>query len=148
MQLRTEIEIAAPPQAVWDELIAFARYPEWNPFISSVSGRLELGERLTLVLSSAGGNDRKLVTTLTRIEPPATLRWTSKFLVRGLFDGEHYFELLPLAGDRTRLVHGEELTGALVQYMGPRLTAMARGFVGMNEALAKRLAHNAKPRVA
>lgn len=139
MQLRTEIEIAASPERVWEVLLHFASYPEWNPYVKAVEGKLGVGERLTLTLTPADGSERRQVVTVVKVEPGSTLRWTSKFLLRRLFDGEHYFELVSLGGDRTRLIHGEDLSGAMVQHMGPRLTAMARGFVGMNEALKRRV---------
>jgi hypothetical protein len=139
MQLRTEIEIAAPPERVWDTLVAFARYADWNPYVKAVEGKLAVGERLKLTLTPADGSERSQVVHVVKLEPGAALRWRSKFLVSRLFDGEHYFELLALDAGRTRLIHGEDLSGALVQHMGPRLTAMARGFVGMNEALKKQV---------
>lgn len=137
MQLRTEIEIGAPASRVWEALVDFARYPEWNPWLASVSGRLELGRELELVATPADGSRRRQKVRIVKLEPETCLRWTSKLGFRGLFDGEHYFELTPIDASRTRLVQGEDLKGALVQHMGPRLTAMARGFVGMNEALKR-----------
>lgn len=139
MQLRTEIEIDAEPDRVWRVLVGFAEYPEWNPYLTSVDGPLVEGASLTLVSASTDGSERRQRVSVVKIEPPRCLRYRSKLWLPRLFDGEHYFELTPLDGGRTRLVQGEDLTGALVQSMGPRLTAMARGFVGMNQALKKRV---------
>lgn len=36
-----EIEIAAPPSAVWAVLTDYDRYPEWNPFVVNLSGDKE-----------------------------------------------------------------------------------------------------------
>lgn len=36
--ISTEIDIAAPPNAVWAVLTDFDRYNEWNPFIVKLSG--------------------------------------------------------------------------------------------------------------
>ncbi|MBI3200234.1 MAG: SRPBCC domain-containing protein [Myxococcales bacterium] len=139
MQLRAEIEIAAPPDRVWQVLVGFAEYPEWNPYVTTVEGQLTEGAELTLTLTSTDGSERRQRATVVKVDAPRCLRYRTRFLMRRLFEGEHYFELGAIDGGRTRFVQGEDLSGALVQHMGPRLTAMARGFVGMNEALKKRV---------
>jgi len=139
MQLRTEIEIAADPARVWDTLVGFASYPDWNPWVRSVEGELAVGSVLTLTVTPADGSERRERVTVTALEPGRSLRWTGKLVARFLFAGEHYFELTELGVGRTRLTQGENLSGAMVQHLGQRLTGMARGFVGMNEALKKRL---------
>ena len=42
--LRTEVDIAATPDAVWRCLTNFADYPHWNPFITSVVGVAAVGK--------------------------------------------------------------------------------------------------------
>ncbi len=54
-ELRTEVEIAAPTEAVWETLTDLAAYPDWNPFIVSAEGRATVGERLTNRLPPPGG---------------------------------------------------------------------------------------------
>jgi len=49
-ELHSEIEINASAERVWDILTDFASYPQWNPFIRSISGELEVGERLEVRL--------------------------------------------------------------------------------------------------
>ena len=44
--IETEIEIAASPERVWSILMDFPAYPEWNPFIRSLSGVAKPGEKL------------------------------------------------------------------------------------------------------
>ena len=34
----TPIDIDARPQAVWDVLVDFPAYPEWNPFMDRIKG--------------------------------------------------------------------------------------------------------------
>ena len=51
MELRTEIEISAPPAAVWEVLTDFARYPEWNPFLVEVQGSPKVGGELRVAVS-------------------------------------------------------------------------------------------------
>jgi uncharacterized protein YndB with AHSA1/START domain len=49
-QLHTEIEIDAPAERVWGVLTDFASYPQWNPFIRSISGEPNIGGRLEVRL--------------------------------------------------------------------------------------------------
>ena len=43
--LRHEIEIAASPDRIWEELTNTSDY-SWNPFIRRIEGRLAVGEKL------------------------------------------------------------------------------------------------------
>jgi uncharacterized protein YndB with AHSA1/START domain len=45
-ELHSEIEINAPAERVWELLTDFASYPQWNPFIRTISGQPTKGERL------------------------------------------------------------------------------------------------------
>src|SRR4029450_13975460 len=49
------IDIDAPPERVWEVLVDFSAYPEWNPFMREVRGRAEAGARLGVRLGGAGG---------------------------------------------------------------------------------------------
>jgi uncharacterized protein YndB with AHSA1/START domain len=49
-QLHTEIEIDAPAERVWGVLTDFAAYPQWNPFIRTISGKPSTDERLEVRL--------------------------------------------------------------------------------------------------
>ncbi len=44
------VEIAAPAQVVWDVLLDYARYPEWNPYTVRVESSCRLGEPVDLWL--------------------------------------------------------------------------------------------------
>jgi len=61
-EVRTEIEIAASASSVWQVLTDFARYSEWNPFISCISGELVDG-----CLSSADSLPSRQIRTQTSL---------------------------------------------------------------------------------
>ena len=46
--INTEIEIGATARDMWQILIDFARYPQWNPFVRQIEGSLQEGDRLTV----------------------------------------------------------------------------------------------------
>jgi hypothetical protein len=138
MEIRTELEIAAPVREVWGILTDFARYQEWNPFITEiVSDRIE-GHPLRVHLSLPEGRDYQMRPRLVRFEEDRELRWRGHLLMPGLFDGEHFFRLEPVGPERTRFIQGENFEGILVRFSGRTITRAARGFVYMNEALKRR----------
>lgn len=139
MQLRAEVEIDAPCDEVWHVLTDFGRYPQWNPFIATVSGQLRPGAKLKVTLLLPGGRERLQRPTLVVFEPPAEIRWHARVMFGLLLAWEHFFKLTPSEGGRTRLAQGQDYRGMLVKYMGAEFTAMARGFAGMNQALRRRI---------
>jgi len=48
LEIKTEIEIESTPERVWSILVNFPEHPQWNPFIRSIQGSAEKGERLTI----------------------------------------------------------------------------------------------------
>jgi hypothetical protein len=139
-ELRSEIEIEAPPERVWGVLTDFAAYPEWNPFIRRVSGRAEVSERLVVRMQPSGARGMTFRPTVTKIEPNHELRWLGHLLVPGIFDGEHIFEIEELGRDRTRFVQREVFEGLLVPLLARSLDRdTQRGFEEMNRALRERI---------
>lgn len=138
-ELRTEIEIAAPPEVVWRELTDLPAYANWNPFITTATGTLATGDRLTLRMQPPGGKGITFRPTVTALEPARLLEWLGHLGVKGVFDGRHRFELHPTPTG-TRLVQSESFRGLLVRPMRRALdTGTLAGFGAMNEALARRI---------
>ena len=103
-QLHTQIEIDASAERVWDLLTDFPSYPDWNPFISHISGRLTPGERLRARLEPPGGRATTFKPKVLTAEPNRELRWLGHLLVPGVFDGEHSFTIEPLEENHVRFV--------------------------------------------
>jgi len=139
VELRTEVEILAPPERVWDVLQDFHSYPEWNPFITHISGALKVGEQLSVTMSPPDANHFNFAPVLVACDAGKELRWRGKYIHRRLFEGEHFFQLQRTEGGSTRLIHGENFSGFLLKYLKPLLTKTARGFVYMNQALKRRV---------
>ena len=137
MQLRTEIDIAAPAHKVWSVLTDFAAYPEWNPFIVSIQGKPRAGERLSVVISPPQQSEWRLTPEVLCSESGKELRWRGVLWFRWLFSGEHFFKLQESQPGHTRLVHGEDFSGFLLKFLP--MTHTARGFVFMNQALKRRV---------
>ena len=144
MEIRSELEIAAPAAEVWGILTDFPRYQEWNPFITEIRSDGIVGNPLRLSLSLPEGRDHRLKPTLLRMEENYELRWRAHLLFPGLFDGEHFLRLQAVDAGRTRFIQGENFSGVLLRFSGRTLTQVARGFDYMNEALKRRAEANSR----
>lgn len=137
-RISTEIDIAAPPEAVWAQLTDLPGYAAWNPFIPSASGTVAVGQRLSLRLQPPGGRSLPIRPTVTEVQEGAVLEWLGHLGVPGLFDGKHRFELTA-SPQGTHLVHRESFTGLLVRPLRGFLDGgTLAGFRAMNEALRAR----------
>lgn len=139
-QIQTEIIIDAPPAQVWQVLLDQAAYPEWNPFVTSVEGEFTPGATPTIKLQPPGGKVMTMRPRVLVVEPDRELRWLGSLGIRGLFDGEHIFELEPTGDGRTRFVHSERFSGILApiifKMIGDQTT---QGFEALNQALKNRV---------
>jgi hypothetical protein len=138
-QLRTQIDIHATPERVWQVLTDFDAYPQWNPFIVHASGRPAEGERLTVRMQPEGGRAMTFRPTVREVLPQRRLRWLGRLFLPGIFDGEHSFTIEPLDGDRVRLVQEEQFRGVLVPLLARSLDRRTLpAFERMNAALKRR----------
>jgi hypothetical protein len=138
-ELHSEIEIGAPAERVWRLLTDFASYPEWNPFIRSISGQPTTGERLEVRIEPPGGRGMTFKPKVLNAEDNRELRWLGHLLVPGLFDGEHSFAIQMLDEHRVRFVQREAFRGLLVPLFARSLdNNTQRGFEQMNRALKER----------
>jgi hypothetical protein len=139
LEIRTEIEILAPPSRVWATLTDFSAYPQWNPMLVRISGKAGVGEKLRVVIASPGGREFTIRPKVWVVREADELRWKGQLFIPGLVDGNHFFRLIDLGDGRTRFVHGEDFSGILVRLVTPMFTDVARGFVYMNQALKRRV---------
>ncbi|TLZ56590.1 MAG: SRPBCC domain-containing protein [Methanobacteriota archaeon] len=139
LELQTETDIDAPVERVWHVLMDFAAYPEWNPFIRSVQGKPDVGSRLEVELGASGTRPMRFRPTVKVVVPNQEFRWLGHLGIRGLFDGEHIFELTPLNAGSTRFVQRERFRGIFLPFLARRLEQdVRRGFEEMNRALRER----------
>jgi hypothetical protein len=137
-RIERAVEIDAPAGRVWDVLVDFASYPEWNPFVTSISGNASPGGRLSVYLRPPQGRGMTFRPRVLAAVPGRELRWLGRLFVPGLFDGEHSFVIEPVDSRRCRLVQGETFRGLLVGLFGKVLERTAKGFEAMNAALKAR----------
>ena len=132
-EIRTEITIRSTPEKVWAILTDFEKYPDWNPFIRSVTGKVEKGEKISAQIAPPQGKTMTFKPTVLTKTENRELRWLGSVLFKGLFDGEHQFELTDNGDGTVRFVHSEQFRGIFVWLFD--LENTRNGFIQMNQKL-------------
>lgn len=142
MVIRTETEIEAPAERVWDILTDFDAYPEWNPMIPRIiSGSPEVGSKVVFQIALGKRAKAKLNAEVVTVDPERELRWVgpARTSVRRAVHGSHYYRIEPLSDTRVRLVHGEEFGGMFVPRRWRRAeSALAPAYKAFNRAIKAR----------
>ena len=142
--IETEIQINASPQHVWEILTGLDTYPEWNPFIRSISGGISEGEKLDVLITPPNTKEMTFKPTVLSARTNAELRWLGHFLLPGIFDGEHIFTI---EGNEngSLFVQKEIFKGLLVPLFWKRMEKNTKeGFELMNKALKQRAESESK----
>lgn len=129
--VNTEIIIARSVKVVWENLVNFQNYADWNPYITSIEGDLEVGSTLKIQFPTV-----KMNTKIQVVRANKLLRWSAYMGFRGLLDSLHQFEIIEISSTRCRLVQSERFNGLLVPFFRKRIKASATAdFQAMNRAL-------------
>ena len=138
-EVRSEIEINSYPESVWNILIDFAAYDQWNPFINKIVGLPTKGSKIDIYIETPSGKNRKYSPRVTLVEDGRELRWFGKSLLPGFLNAEHIFTIEELQPERVRFIQREVFDGLLTRVFGKGVdTDIRQGFQDMNDALKKR----------
>jgi hypothetical protein len=131
VEIRTEIDIAAPPSVVWRVLSDFSGFRSWNPMVTAAEGSIEEGSTATLHFRSSVGLPLRFRVRISRCDEERELRWVgSRLGIRG----DHYFQLRAHEGE-THFVHGEVFRGLLARPLGFVFRKQVPVFEAFNRAL-------------
>ena len=134
MEFKASSEIKASPEVIWRILTDASRYPDWDPGIVKIDGRIAPGEHLTLYTKA--DPKRAFKPTVIEFDPTRKMIWRSGMPL-GLFQGARTFLLEPL-GDRVRFTMREEYGGLLLPMIGKSIPDLNPVFAAFCAALKKR----------
>lgn len=135
-EIKTSIEIQASPEKVWSVLTDFENYPEWNPFIIALRGVVKEGNDIEVMIRPDGGKTMKFRPKVVKVTPYQELRWQGNLFFRGLFDGEHVFEIIDNNNGTVTFIQREYFSGIFSGIFNPEATK--RGFEKMNNLIKER----------
>ncbi len=138
-EIHTEIELDATPEQVWNLLEDVSRWREWSRIFSFVRPNARPGGFALLLASVGGPLPAALPVRFDTFDTHREIRWHGG--PKMVAHGSHFLRLEALENNRTRLVHGEEFCGALVDagwhLFGNKLPGAYHAF---NKEVARKLA--------
>ncbi len=138
-KIATRIVIESNIEKVWQELMDFGSYNQWNPFMKSISGAPIESERLKIEVLPEGAKKSMVFTPIVqKVEKNKHFSWKGSLPIPGLFTGTHIFEIEENRNNVV-FVHKEEFSGILIPFMKSMLKATEIGFEKMNKALKDRV---------
>ncbi len=108
------VEIDAPAAFVWDVLVDYPSYPEWNPYTIAVETTLEIGDRIDLTLPNPDGSEGTMLNRefIRVVDPPHHLRYDTGEEYPGLLGMRDQY-VTELGPDRCSYHTTDTLSGEL-----------------------------------
>ena len=132
------VEIDAPAERVWNILVDFERYGEWNPFTTRVDATLEIGAPVMLHVR-LGPLQRKQPERIETVEPPHLLTWGTTMGHPVLLSALREQRLEALSETRCRYRTTDATSGLLTPFVAALFGRLIRqGFNDMAAALKAR----------
>ena len=138
-ELRTEIQISASIDKVWQVLTDFDHWKDWNPTVKQVQGSASLGAKLNITMMGEDCKEMSYQSLVLEVSPPNVFRWRATMMAGFLFTNDRVFELKEKNGV-TELIHKEEYSGLMVPLSWKKLNQLALPMLEkMNKALKDKL---------
>jgi hypothetical protein len=136
-EVRTEIDIDAQPAEVWAILSDTARWSEWNPYLTRLTGDIAVGSTIHANVRMADGVEAEFDSDIDVVHVNKRLSWRGGDDA-GDMRANHIFEIEP-RDSGCLFVHREAFAGPKAEkaYLDNR-QALSDSFVLMNEALKAR----------
>jgi len=135
-EIKTEILIHATSDKVWNILIDFENYPNWNPFIKSIKGTAKVGNKILARMEPPGAKGMTFKPRVLVVDINKEFKWIGHLIIPGLFDGEHTFELIDNGNGTTTFRQNEKFRGILIPFFKKMIEKnTVQGFNTMNMKL-------------
>lgn len=135
-EIKTEILINTTPEKVWAILTDFENYPNWNPFIKSIKGEVNVGKVITVRIEPSEAKGMTFKPEILTFKTNKELSWLGHLFFAGIFDGEHKFEIIDNGNGTTTFRQSEIFRGILVPLFKKQLDNNTKeGFEEMNKKL-------------
>jgi hypothetical protein len=130
-----EIEIAAPPELVWDFVADFEGWAAWNPLYVRTAGKAEIGQTLRFTAAVPGMKPRKVQAQVYTVIQDRLLEYGLSNLL-GLLKAFRFVEIEEITPTCCRVSNGEIMAGPVGRLVSRSVGEKVRqGLEAMNIAL-------------
>ena len=134
--IKTEIDIQAPAEKVWDILTDIDHYEDWNPFLFKADGKAIFNENID-VTYERNGREATLHCKVCRKIINRELCWNYSVLMKPFFSGRHTYKIDPVDGKTVHFTQIETIKGLFAPLFLKEDTVI-EGFRAMDQALKLR----------
>jgi hypothetical protein len=133
----TEIIINAPQKLVWDKLVDFEAYKDWNPFVREAIAEFQVGSKIHFLEDLQEFGQHWITAKFIFIQAPDEFVWQGNVFADFLFKVRHGFKLESINEQQTSFIHSHQHTGLLLPYLDSRgvFQRSREGYIQYNEAL-------------
>ncbi|MBT4512514.1 MAG: SRPBCC domain-containing protein [Chloroflexi bacterium] len=129
---QAQTNISASPEVIWDKLANAGGYPDWDPGMDHIEGRIALGEKVKFFIKI--NPTQAFAVKVTTFEPGKKMVFSGGMPL-GLFKSERTHTLTD-NGDGTTTFHTQEIfSGALLPVFGKSIPDLTENFEGFAAGL-------------
>jgi hypothetical protein len=137
--------LPAPRAQVFQKLVDWTRYPEWNPYIIRIAGQPQKGQTIRVFFSMGFGPALPLTCHVALVDATkTTLAWDYKAFIPWLYTARHTFAVEDGPGGQSLIVQTEDIKGLMASSLFRIFhKLLQRRFQVMHAALVEQFAHAA-----
>ena len=125
LEFSAKTTIKASPETIWAILTDGPKYPDWDPTVDRIEGRIAAGEKISAYSKLSPG--RAFPVTVSEFVPGKKMVWSSGMPL-GLFKGARTFTLTPNGDGQVEFRLREVFSGLLLPLIGRTIPDMNEPF--------------------
>ena len=140
MKIAHETGLNASLQTVWNILVDFPQYPEWNPILTKIEGTAALDSTLNIILKLSGSTPQNVETQITGCTAPKYFSFERHHRFGTWFYHEEWIFRMKERGDGVTFVAEAFVTGISLRFRRSKVEgAFRRSLFNIVDALKERV---------
>jgi hypothetical protein len=136
-EIKTEINISAPPSKVWNIITDIDKWQEWSPIINASQGNSVVGSKLSITMMGKedGKGGPKYNPEIIELKKQTYFHWRAHMISEFMFTNDKIFKLEETETG-THLIHIETFKGLMAPLMSGSVKKNVPAMLNsMNKAL-------------